>query len=134
MAGVVMLSHSSMERMKRTRPDAVDGESEPKTASWRAHHGAMTRTKTATQPTAAATEMAGVRPPADRQARQRSQAKRSPSVTSTSRPSVRASVASPASRPAPMNARPDPRSPRAASQSEPRTSGWNSEKLSGWTR
>ena len=33
-----------------------------------------------------------------------------------------------------MNARPDPRSARAASHNEPRTSGWNNEKLSGWTR
>ena len=38
-AGVVMLFHSPMSRMNRTLPDAVDGESEPKTASWRAHHG-----------------------------------------------------------------------------------------------
>ncbi len=34
-----------------------------------------------------------------------------------------------------MNARVDePRRARAASQSEPMTSGWKSEKLSGWTR
>ena len=38
-AGVVMLFHSPMSRMNRTLPEAVDGESEPKTASWRAHHG-----------------------------------------------------------------------------------------------
>ncbi len=48
MAGVVMLFHSSMSRMNRTLPEVVDGESDPKTASWRAHHGAMTRRKTAT--------------------------------------------------------------------------------------
>ena len=53
-AGVVMLFHSPMSRMNRTLPDVLDGESEPKTASWRAHHGAMTRTKTATAPAAAA--------------------------------------------------------------------------------
>ena len=40
-AGVVMLFHSPMSRMNRTLPEAVDGESEPKTASWRAHHGAI---------------------------------------------------------------------------------------------
>ena len=45
---IVMLFHSPMSRMNRTLPEAVDGESEPKTASWRAHHGAMTSRKTAT--------------------------------------------------------------------------------------
>ena len=52
-AGVVMLFHSPMSRMNRTLPDAVDGEMEPKTASWRSHHGAMTRTNSPTQATAA---------------------------------------------------------------------------------
>jgi hypothetical protein len=32
-AGVVMLFHSAMSRMKNTLPDAVDGEIDPKTAS-----------------------------------------------------------------------------------------------------
>ena len=47
-AGMVMLFHSPMSRMNRTLPDAVDGESEPKTASWRIHHGPMTSRNTAT--------------------------------------------------------------------------------------
>ena len=59
MAGVVMLFHSAMSRMKRTLPDAVEGESDPKTASWRAHHGAMTSRNSATQPTAAPNGIAG---------------------------------------------------------------------------
>ena len=33
-AGVVMLFHSSIERMKRTFPEPDDGEIDPKTASW----------------------------------------------------------------------------------------------------
>ena len=45
---MVMLFHSPMSRMNRTLPDVVDGDSEPKTASWRIHHGPMTRRNTAT--------------------------------------------------------------------------------------
>ena len=112
-AGVVMLFHSPMSRMKRTLPDAVDGESDPKTASWRTHHGAMTSAKSADardggrerdgRPgrTAAPARL-------DRQARQRSQAKASPSAARTSSPSLRDSVASPASSPARANARGEP--------------------------
>ena len=74
-AGVVMLFHSPMSRMKRTLPDAVDGEIEPKTASWRTHHGAMTSANSAdaadTPPRAGSR---AARVPADRQARQRSHA------------------------------------------------------------
>ncbi len=33
---------SASERIHRIRPDADDGEIEPKTVSWRAHHGAIT--------------------------------------------------------------------------------------------
>ena len=58
-AGAVMLFHSPMSRMKRTRPEAVDGEMDPNTASWRSHHGDITSTNRATQPTAAANGMAG---------------------------------------------------------------------------
>ena len=124
MAGVVMLFHSEMSRMNRTLPDAVEGESDPKTSSWRIHHGTMTRANSPTHAAAAPNPMAGRREPADRQARQRSQAKARPSATRTSRPSLRDSVASPARRPAPANARPEPLRPRAPSQSEPTTSGW----------
>ena len=41
----------------------LDGESEPNTASWRTHHGAMTRTKPATRAERRAKGMAGVRDP-----------------------------------------------------------------------
>ena len=34
---------SASERIHRIRPDADDGEIEPNTVSWRAHHGAITR-------------------------------------------------------------------------------------------
>ena len=54
MAGVVMLFHSAMSRMNRTLPDAVDGESDPKTSSWRSHHGTMTRAKSPTHAAAGA--------------------------------------------------------------------------------
>src|SRR6186997_1026672 len=134
-AGVVMLFHSSIERMKKTLPDAVDGESDPKTANCRAHHGAMTSANAATQPAAEANEIAGGLVPAERQDRHRSQAKARPSAARTSRPSFRDSVARPANSPAPTNAHGDePRSARAPSHSEPMTNGWKSEKLSGWTR
>ena len=141
-AGVVMLFHSLMSRMKKTRPDVLEGEIEPKTASWRSHHGAMTRTNSPTQAMAAATGMAGrglaaassarLRRDA-RRARHRSQIQARPSATRTSRPSFRDNVASPASKPASANERGDPLSPRAPIQSDATTSGWNSEKLSGWT-
>jgi hypothetical protein len=48
----------------------VDGDSDPKTASWRAHHGAMTRAKSATHASAADHGIAGLRAPPDRQATQ----------------------------------------------------------------
>ena len=35
---------SASERIQRMRPEADDGEIEPKTVSWRAHQGAITRT------------------------------------------------------------------------------------------
>ncbi len=81
-AGMVMLFHSPMSRMNRTLPDVVDGDSEPKTASWRIHHGAMTRRNTATAPTPAANGMVGRLAPAERHARQRSNRKTTPSETS----------------------------------------------------
>ena len=124
---MVMLFHSPMSRMNRTLPEVVDGDSDPKTTSWRAHHGAMTRTKTATAPTAAANGIVGRRAPADRQARQRSNRKTTPREASTNSPSLRASVARPANRPARTKespGRPDPRSARAAIQSDAITSGW----------
>ena len=123
-AGVAMLFHSPMSRMKKTLPDAVDGESEPKTISWRAHHGAMTTMNATTHATAAQSGMAGTRAPAERHARQRSHATASPRATRTSRPSFRDSVARPVSRPARTNDRGEPRSPRAPIQSAPATSGW----------
>ena len=73
-AGVVMLFHSSIERMNRTFPEPDDGEIEPKTASWRASHGARTTRKRAKQATAAQAGIAGRRAPPLRQARQRSHA------------------------------------------------------------
>ena len=103
-AGAVMLFHSPMSRMKKTRPEVLDGEIDPNTASWRIHHGAITRTNRPTQAMAAPSGMAGLDGTAasasvvavrDRHARQRSQAKASPSATSTSSPSLRDRVASP---------------------------------------
>ena len=124
---MVMLFHSPMSRMNRTLPEVVDGDSEPKTASWRIHHGAMTRRNTTTAPTAAANGMVGRRAPAERHARQRSNRKTTPSETRTNRPSFRANVARPANRPASRNerpGRPTPRRARAAIHSDAMTSGW----------
>ena len=53
-AGTVMLSHSPMLRMNSTRPDAVDGDSEPNTASWRTYQGPTASANSTTQPMAAA--------------------------------------------------------------------------------
>ena len=143
-AGAVMLFHSPMSRMKKTRPEAVDGERDPNTASWRSHHGAITRTNSADagdgggerdgRPSgwpSAPDGAAGARPA--RQARQRSQTNARPSAPRTSRPSFRDSVAIPASSPARAKDRGEPRRPRAPIHSAAATSGWNSEKLSGWT-
>ena len=142
-AGAVMLFHSPMSRMKKTRPEAVDGEMDPNTASWRSHHGDITSTNRAD-----AADGCGERdgrpglalgfriaPPARpaRQARQRSQMNAIPSAPRTSSPSFRDSVAIPASSPARTKERGDPRRPRAPIHSAAATSGWNSEKLSGWT-
>ena len=134
MAGVVMLFHSPMSRMNSTLPDAVDGDSEPNTASWRRYHGPTETANRATEPIAATNGIRGGRagwPPNGRRARHRSHRNTAPSTASTSTPSFRDSVASPASSPASTNARGRPRSPRAASHSDPATSGWYSEKLSG---
>ena len=119
-----MLFHSSMERMKSTFPDADEGEMEPKTASWRANHGARTAMKSAKQATAAQRGIAGRREPPLRQAAQRSQAKASASAAPTRTPSLRASVARPTRSPPSANAARVPRSPRAPIQSAPATSGW----------
>ena len=109
LAGVVMLFHSPMSRMNSTLPEALEGEMDPKTASCRSHHGAMTSTKTATHATAAANGMAGRfeprRPP---RAPPIEQEDREPRLPRTSSPSLRDRVARPASRPAAMNARPEP--------------------------
>ncbi len=133
-AGVVMLFHSPMSRMNSTLPDAVDGDSEPNTASWRRYHGPTDTANRATAPTAATNGIragrAG-RSPNDRRARHRSHRNTAPRMASTSTPSLRDSVASPASSPASAKSRGRPRSPRAASHSDPATSGWYSEKLSG---
>ncbi len=126
-AGTVMLSHSPMSRMNRTRPDAVDGDSEPNTASWRTYQGPTASTNSTTQPMAAAQEIRGGRggwPPAARHLRSRSHRNVAPRTASTSTPSLRDSVARPASRPARTNERVLPRRPRAASHSDPATSGW----------
>ena len=53
-AGVEMLFHSAMVRMNRPLPDAVDGEIDPKTVSWRSHHRCHTSTNRPTHATAAA--------------------------------------------------------------------------------
>ena len=108
-----MLFHSPMSRMKKTRPEVLEGERDPKTASWRSHHGAITSTNKPTQAMAAATGMAGRArlsgvggtAPSEgaarlaRQARQRSQTKARPRAASTSRPSLRDSVATPGEQP-----------------------------------
>src|ERR1700675_140890 len=132
-AGVVIEFHSSIERMNRTLPDVEDGEIEPKTASCRMIQGAITMANKAAQANADQTGIAGRREPPERQARQRSHRKARPSVAPTSTPSLRANVANPTSSPARANARASPRRPRAPSQRAPATSGWKSEKLSGWT-
>ncbi len=103
-AGVAMLFHSPMSRMKKTLPDAVDGESEPKTAA-DAPTTAPSRPGTSRRTTAAA-ERDG------RHARSRGApcppavpGDGEPEAARTSRPSFRDSVARPASRPARTNAR-----------------------------
>ena len=120
MAGVVMLFHSPMSRMNRTLPDAVEGESDPKTASWRAHHGAITRTKSA--------DAGDRRPERDgrgaatgRRARRASGPRRRPGRAPPGRAGRRCGKGSPA-RPAgrrPRTARPEPFRPRAAIHREP---------------
>ena len=106
-AGVVMLFHSPMSRMNRTLPDAVDGEMRTEDGELaqppRRHDQ---RRRPPTHATAAQNGIAGVREPADRQARQRSNRKTTPRLASTSMPSLRDRVARPASRPAATNARP----------------------------
>ena len=72
-AGIVMLFHSPMSRMNSTLPDAVDGDSVPKTASWRRYHGATATANSATAPSAAAE-----RDPGGARARRRTRA--SPAV------------------------------------------------------
>ncbi len=119
-----MLFHSSIERMKRTFPDADDGEIDPKTASWRASQGATTARKSAKHATAAQAGMAGRRAPRLRHAAQRSQAKAIARAAPTSTPSLRARVARPTSRPPRAKARALPRRPRAPIQSAAATSGW----------
>ena len=126
-AGTVMLFHSAMSRMNSTLPDAVEGDSVPNTASWRRYQGAITTANRATAPSAAASGIRAGRagePPEARSVRQRSHRKVAPRTASTSTPSLRDSVARPASRPASANARAFPRSPREASHSAPATSGW----------
>ena len=44
---------SASDRIHRMRPDADDGEIEPKTVNWRAHHGAMTSRNRPSAPPAA---------------------------------------------------------------------------------
>ena len=125
-AGVVMRFHSSIVRMKRTLPDAVDGEIEPNDGELagdpRGHDddeqpGAGDAADRAGSPGAASRR--------ERHARQRSQRNASPSAAPTRKPSLRASVASPTSSPRERErAGAWPLSPRAASQSAPATSGW----------
>ena len=130
-----MLFHSPMSRMNSTLPDAVDGESVPNTASWRRYQGT---TATANRPTAPSAAASGIRagrrgsPPDPRTVRQRSHRNVAPSTARTSTPSLRESVARPARSPARAKDRALPRRPRAARNSAPATSGWYSEKLSGW--
>ena len=64
--------HSPMSRMNSTLPDAVDGDSEPNTASWRIHHGPMTRKNSAAQAIAADHGIRGGRAPSVRHVRHRS--------------------------------------------------------------
>src|SRR6478672_9357507 len=52
-AGIVIEFHSPMARMNSTLPDAVDGDSDPNVASWRAYQGATHTANAATAPTAA---------------------------------------------------------------------------------
>ena len=60
-AGIVMLFHSLMSRMNSTRPDDVDGDSWPNTASWRAYQGTTASRNRATEPAAAASGIRGGR-------------------------------------------------------------------------
>ena len=122
-----MLFHSPMSRMNRTLPDAVDGESVPNTASWRRYQGTTATANSATAPSAAASGIRAGRlgsPPDPRTVRQRSHRNVAPSTARTSTPSLRESVARPASSPARAKARALPRRPRAARNSDPATSGW----------
>ena len=133
-AGIVMLFHSPMSRMNRTLPDVLDGESEPKTASWRAHHGAMTRTKTATAPTAAAHEMGLRRPLGVAGVRDATGPPRAPAIPREHEPErgqdeqavVPGERREPGEEARPQRTAPSPShaTPRAAIQSDAMTSGW----------
>ncbi len=126
-AGIVIEFHSPMSRMNSTLPEAVDGDSVPNTASWRRYQGAITTANSPTAPSAAANGTRagrGPSPPNEIRVRSRSHSHAAPSTAITSTPSLRESVASPASSPAAANARAFPRIPRAARNSAPATSGW----------
>ena len=118
--------HSEMSRIQSAAPLADVGEIEPKTASWRAHHGPMTRRNSASGGHAgedrdrrAIVDVAPGAPARDARAapERRSASQMSPIEPARRTPSLRASVASPASRPAIANDRPSPLRPRAVSHS-----------------
>ena len=132
--------HSLMVRIQRAAPLDDVGEIEPNTASWRAHHGPMTTRKRPRAATPARIEIGwrsstwlqARRPRCARQPRTRSASQTRPIAPASRMPSLRASVARPASSPAIANDRPSPLRPRAVSHSVAATSGWRIAKFSGW--
>ena len=134
--------HSWIVRIQSAAPFDEVGEIEPKTSSWRSHHGPMTSMNRANAPMPARTEIGGRSsmrvhdrvPRRARHERSRSASQTSPIAPPSRMPSLRASVARPASRPAIANERESPFSPRAVSHSVAATSGWRIAKFSGWPR
>ena len=134
-AGVVMLFHSPMSRMNSTLPDAVDGESEPNTATWRRYHGHDGHGE----------QRHGAGGGRQRDARRArglvtGSAPRTPAVPQEDgaqhRQDQHAVVARERRQPGEEARQGEvagaPRSPRPAIHREAATSGWYSEKLSGW--
>ena len=134
--------HSEIWRIHRAAPDADVGEMEPKTATWRNHHGPMTSMNRPKAARAAKSEIGDRsstldhdrRPRRFRRNRSRSASQTRAIAPARRMPSFRASVARPARRPAKANDRPSPLSPRAVSHRVAATSGWRIAKFSGWAR
>ena len=117
--------HSRKSRIQSAAPLEEVGEIEPKTASWRAHHGPMTmrNAPSARRPARtliawrSSTRVQERVPRRARSTRTRSASQIMPSVPPSSTPSLRVSASTPARKPASTKPRPSPRRPRDAAQS-----------------